>query len=254
MDGSLERAARVLADARRLVVLTGAGVSTESGVPDFRSTSGIWRRFDPSEFQYERFLRDPAGFWHLRAKLMEALDLENAKPNPAHEAIAAASHSGRFVGHVTQNIDGLFHAAGHMHEKLVEVHGTARNVRCISCLAFFDYEVARAEVEAGKVPPTCPACGGHLKPGTVLFGEPMPEHALDTATLWMRHADAVLVVGSSLVVYPVAALPTLALDTGASLLLVNQDETSLDRMADVVVRGKAGSVVPELLERAGFRK
>lgn len=251
-DSGLVKAARILRESRRLVVLTGAGVSTESGVPDFRSTSGIWARFDPSEFQYERFLRDPAGFWHMRAKLMETLDLANAKPNPAHAAISAASQSGRFVGHVTQNIDGLFHDAGHMPEKLVEIHGTARKVRCVSCLAFFDYDVARAKVDAGVVPPPCPACAGHLKPGTVLFGEALPEHALDTATLWMRHADAVLVVGSSLVVYPVAALPTLALDTGASLILVNDAQTSLDGMADVVLRGKAGAVVPGLMRAAGF--
>lgn len=242
----------VLRGARRLVVLTGAGVSTESGVPDFRSTGGIWERFDPSEFHYERFLRDPAGFWHLRAKLMEALDLANAKPNPAHRAIAQASHSGRFMGHVTQNIDGLFHDAGHMREKLVEVHGTARKVRCTACQRFFDYDVARGSVDAGRVPPPCPECGGHLKPGTVLFGEQLPEHALDTAAVWMRHADAVLVVGSSLVVYPVAALPTVALDTGAALVLVNESPTSYDGMADAVVRGKAGAVVPALLDAAGF--
>lgn len=249
----IEHAADVLAKSRRLVILTGAGVSTESGVPDFRTPgSGIWARFDPSEFQYERFVRDPAGFWHLRAKLMEALDLEHVRPNPAHHAIARASASPRFVGHVTQNIDGLFPDAGHMPEKLVEIHGTARKVRCIGCRAFFEYEVARAKVEAGIVPPPCPSCGGHLKPGTVLFGEDLPEHALDTAAVWMRHADAVLVIGSSLVVYPVAALPTLALDTGASLVLVNESPTSYDGMADAVVRAKAGAAVPDLLARAGF--
>lgn len=248
----LARASRVLGEAKRLVVLTGAGVSTESGVPDFRGKDGIWSRFDPNEFQYERFLRDPAGFWQLRAKLMEVLDLERVKPNPAHEAISRASRSGRFVGHVTQNIDGLFHDAGHVPEKLVEIHGTARKVRCIGCLRFFEYEVARAGVEQGRVPPPCPSCGGHLKPGTVLFGEALPEDALDTAAVWMRHADAVLIVGSSLVVHPVAALPTLALDTGAALVLVNESPTSYDGMADAVVRSRAGEAVPALLGSASF--
>lgn len=249
----LARALDVLRDARRLVVLTGAGVSTESGVPDFRTPgSGVWERFDPGEFHYERFLRDPAGFWHLRAKLMEVLDLKNARPNPAHAAIARASASGRFVGHVTQNIDGLFHDARHVPEKLVEVHGTARKVRCVACRAFFPYDVARQAVEAGRVPPPCPACGGNLKPGTVLFGEELPGHALDTATVWMRHADAVLVVGSSLTVYPVAALPTVALDTGAALVLVNATPTGFDAMADAVVRERAGAVLPTLLAGAGF--
>ena len=248
----LARAGDVLAGARRLVVLTGAGVSTESGIPDFRSPGGVWDRFDPSEFEYARFLRDPAGFWRLRGKLMEALDLDRVRPNPAHEAIAAASASMRFVGHVTQNIDGLFHEAGHVPEKLREVHGSARSVRCVACGVFFPYEVARERVERGDLPPPCPECGGALKPGTVLFGEALPEDALDEALVWMRHADAVLVVGSSLAVHPVAALPNVALDVGASLVIVNRSPTSYDPMADAVVREAAGRAVPELLRRAGF--
>jgi NAD-dependent deacetylase len=247
-----QRAGGILAGARRLVVLTGAGVSTESGIPDFRSRDGVWSKFDPDEFRYERFLNDPAGFWRLRAKLMETLDLASAKPNPAHEALARASQSGRFVGHVTQNIDGLFHQAGHVPEKLVEIHGSARKVRCVACLRFFPYDVARARVKAGDLPPACPECGGALKPGTVLFGESLPEDALDQAAVWMRHADVVLVVGSSLVVHPVAALPAAALDTGAALVLVNQAETSYDAMAHAIVRDKAGVAVPSLLRAAGF--
>lgn len=250
--GDVRRAASILAGARRLVVLTGAGVSTESGIPDFRSTGGIWTKLDPDEFRYERFLDDPAGFWRLRAKLMEAVDLDGAKPNPAHEALSRASRSARFVGHVTQNIDGLFHQAGHVPEKLVEIHGSARKVRCIACLAFFPYDVAKARVDAGDLPPPCPECGGPLKPGTILFGESLPEDALDQAAVWMRHADVVLVVGSSLVVHPVAALPAAALDTGAALVLVNRTETSYDAMAHAIVRDKAGVAVPSLLRAAGF--
>lgn len=249
---ALAQAAAILADARRLVVLTGAGVSTESGVPDFRSPGGVWSRFDPGDFEYSRFVRDPAGFWTLRAKLMEALDLEHAKPNAAHLAIAEASHSSRLLGHVTQNIDGLFHMAGHAEEKVVEVHGSARTVRCIACSSFFPYAVARDAVERGAIPPACPECGGNLKPGTVLFGETMPQEPLDRATRWMRHADAVLVVGTSLVVYPVAALPMAALDAGASLVLVNEAATFYDAHAAAVVRGRAAAVVPELLRRAGI--
>ena len=119
---SVSAAARVLEDARRLVVLSGAGVSTESGVPDFRSPGGVWETFDPSDFEYGRFLADPEGFWMLRARLMDALALDRARPNPAHDALADASRSTRFLGHVTQNIDGLFAQAGHAAEKLVRVH------------------------------------------------------------------------------------------------------------------------------------
>lgn len=247
MDAAIE----TLRAARRLVVLTGAGVSTESGVPDFRSAGGIWTRFDPDDLRYERFLADPRGFWELRARLMDALDLDRARPNAAHAALAAASRSARVVGHVTQNIDGLFQAAGHDDAKLVEVHGTARKVRCIRCARFFPYEAARAAVEAGEIPPTC-ACGGALKPGTILFGEPLHAPDLARAQAWAWTCDAMLVVGSSLVVHPVAGLPEAALARGARLVIVNRDATPYDHEADAVVREPAGVAVPALLAGAGL--
>lgn len=246
MDPALEHAVAALRDARSLVVLTGAGVSTESGVPDFRSAGGIWERFDPSDFHYERVVRDPRGFWELRAKLMEALDLANARPNPAHAAIARASRSSRVLGHVTQNIDGLFQAAEHDEHKLVEIHGSARRVRCIECLRFFPY----GRVSLETLPPACPECGGPVKPGTILFGEALHEPDLRRAQRWFERADAVLVVGSSLVVHPVAALPALALARGAPLVIVDRDSTPYDAEADALVRERAGEVVPRLLRAA----
>ena len=245
---SREEAVRALSDATRLVVLTGAGVSTESGVPDFRGSSGIWKRFDPSDFHYERFVRDPKGFWTHRAQLMEALDLANAKPNRAHEALARASRSPRLLGHVTQNIDGLFQAAGHEEGKLVEVHGSARRVRCMECLQFFPHE----RVSLATLPPPCPDCGGVVKPGTILFGETLHEPDLRRSHDWFSRADAVLVVGSSLAVHPVAGLPTLALERGAKLVIVNRESTPLDSDADVVVRESAGEALPGILSGSLF--
>ena len=245
---SLDAAIAALADARRLAILTGAGASTESGVPDFRSAGGIWTKFDPDEFRYERFLRDPKGFWELRARLMEALDLANVKPNPAHEVIARASRSPRLLGHVTQNIDGLFHAAGHAPEKLVEVHGSARKVRCTRCSRFFPYE----RVSLATLPPACPDCGGIVKPGTILFGEMLHAPDLARAEEWFAHADAVLVVGSSLVVHPVAALPATALARGAKLVIVTRDPTPYDDEADALVRASAGEAVPSILAGSAF--
>lgn len=254
-----ERARDALRDARRLVILTGAGVSTESGVPDFRSRGGtrsrsegadagapafsIWDTFDPDEFHYEKFLADPARFWGMRMKLMEALDLANVEPNPAHVAIAAASRSPRLLGHVTQNIDGLFQAAGHAAENLVEVHGSARKVRCIRCSRFFPYE----GISLARLPPTCPECGGVVKPGTILFGETLHAPDLARARQWFANADAVLVAGSSLVVHPVAALPATALERGARLVIVNRDATPYDADADAVVRASVGAAVPAIL-------
>ena len=248
------RAADVLREARRLVVLTGAGVSTESGVPDFRSAGGIWEKFDPMDFQYDRLLDDPARFWTLRARLMAAFDIDNARPNPAHDAIARASKSEKFLGHVTQNIDGLFQMAAHDEGKLVEIHGSARTVKCLACARSFPYETARAEVERGAIPPLCDACGGVLKPGTILFGEMLPTDALAQAEEWMAHADAVLVVGSSLQVYPAAALPAVAVRRGAYLVIVNDAATPYDGEADAVLREKAGVAVPRLLRDAGLTR
>lgn len=242
MVADLAPAIAALRDARRLVVLTGAGVSTESGVPDFRGASGIWTTFDPRDFEYDRLLRDPAGFWALRKRLMDALDLASARPNAAHRAIAAASASPRFLGHVTQNIDGLFHEAGHA-PNLVEAHGSARTVRCLSCARFFPFDPALL----ATIPPRCASCGGILKPGTILFGEPLHAPDLRRAEAWARQCDAMLVVGTSLVVHPIAALPEVALDAGAALVIVNEDPTTYDARADAVVRGKAGAVVPELV-------
>lgn len=247
-----ERAVQLVREARRVLVLSGAGLSTESGIPDFRGDSGVWTRFRPDDFRYERFLHDPAGFWRLRAQLMEALDLDRARPHAAHESLARAAASPRVLGHVTQNIDGLLQTAGHPEDKLVEIHGSARSVRCIGCGSFFPYEVARAAVEAGRFPPPCPACHQPLKPGTVLFGETLPEDRLMRAAEWAREADLVLVVGSSLVVYPVASLPGVALDRGARLVIANEAPTPYDGHADAVLRGRAGVVVPELLRSGGL--
>lgn len=245
-------AARTLAESRRIVFFTGAGLSTESGIPDFRSEGGIWTRFDPGEFQYDRLLVDPARFWRLRAKLMEALDLERVEPNAAHRAIAEAEESGRVHGVITQNIDGLHQRAGTSPEKLVEIHGSASRVRCLECDAWFPYEVARQEVEAGRVPPPCPACGGVLKPGTVLFGERLPEVAMERAANMTRTCDAFVVIGSSLSVWPAAGYPADAVRRGARLLIVNRDPTPFDTEAHHVLRGSAGEVVPRVLGEAGL--
>lgn len=248
----MDDAIRALRDARRLVVLSGAGLSTESGIPDFRGKEGVWTRFDPDEFQYSRFLADPVRFWTKRHQLMDALALEDVQPNPAHHALAALSRSPRHLGHVTQNIDGLLTRAGHEEARLVEVHGSARTVRCVSCARFFPYERAREAVERGALPPRCPACGGVLKPGTVLFGEAMPEEAFDRAIGWARACDAMLVAGSSLVVHPVAALPQVALDRGARLVIANATPTGYDDQADALVRAPLGQALPALLRETGF--
>lgn len=244
-----ERARDLVREARRVVVFTGAGLSTESGIPDFRSPGGLWTRFDPQEFHLDRFLADPRRFWELRADLMAALDLPRVQPNAAHRAIAGFEATGRLRAVVTQNIDDLHEKAGTTPERLLKVHGSATLVRCIACEAFFPFEVAASAVAAGRLPPACPACGGILKPGTVLFGEGLPEDVLAQAYDAARTCDLMLVVGSSLRVWPAADLPRAAVDAGARLVIVNREPTPMDALAHAVLAGSAGDVVPRLFSQ-----
>ncbi len=248
--GGEVKAVDILAAARRITVLTGAGISTASGIPDFRSPGGLWTRFDPSEFAYERFLADPARFWDLRARLMKEMDLASKEPNAAHTALVDLARAGRLRGLVTQNIDGLHQRAGLDEADIVEIHGSALRVRCIGCEAFFPFTVAEESLLRGVIPPPCPRCPGILKPGTVLFGETLPADALRQASAWARSCDVFLVAGSSLEVWPAAGLPRVAQDQGASLVIVNGTGTAHDDDADAVVRGRLEEVLPRLVGRA----
>ncbi len=236
-----ERLAALLWDAgpRGTVVFTGAGVSTESGIPDFRSPGGIWSRYAP--IQYHEYLRDPRKRRESWQRGLEAYaDMAHARPNPAHLAIAKWWHDGLVNGVVTQNIDGLHQAAGLPDEAVVELHGNAHWVGCLTCPARFDRATVQGRVLAGEADPACPDCGGILKTTTVSFGQPMPEQAMIAAQHLHASARLCLVVGSSLVVYPAASLPEVTLDAGGKLAIVNQTETHLDALAALVARERAG--------------
>ncbi len=243
-------AVRFLRASTRVVALTGAGISTGSGIPDFRSRGGIWTRFDPSEFAYARFLDDPVAFWTLRAALMAELDLASKRPNAAHEALVRLESAGKLRGVVTQNIDGLHSLVGHSRDRVIELHGSADQVRCVPCDVFYPFSVARAHLATGTVPPPCPGCAGPMKPGTVLFGEPLPILELSRATALARSCDVLLVAGSSLEVYPAAGLPQVARDAGAAVIIANASTTPFDVEADAVVRGDLSHVLPRLVEAA----
>lgn len=242
----------LLAKARRVAILTGAGVSTESGVPDFRGPDGVWTRFAPDDFHFPRLLEDPRRFWTLRAKLMREFDLANARPNAAHLALAEAAAGERVLGVATQNIDGLHTAAGTPPAKLVELHGNAANVRCLGCDAIQPYEAVRPVAEAGRAV-ACSACGDTMKPDVVLFGEPLRGDDLARAERWARACDAFLAVGTSLSVWPAAGLALVAKEAGAALVVVNEGPTDLDAHADARVEGRAGAVLPALLRDARLR-
>jgi NAD-dependent deacetylase len=232
--------ARALADLIRdnqpCVVLTGAGVSTESGIPDFRSATGIWQRFDPYEVaSIDAFRRDPERVWEFYALRLDVL--ADARPNPAHVALAELEARGLVRAVVTQNVDRLHAEAGS--RDVIEVHGSIGSALCLSC--------GRRENDVRRLLPLprCAACGAVLKPGVVMFGELLPSAAMDRATALAQEASLLLVVGTSLEVWPVAGLPEETLAHGGKLAIVNRDATLYDGRAEIVVHASAGEVLTE---------
>jgi len=239
----VEALADLIAGSRRIVAFTGAGISTESGIPDFRSPGGIWDRYAP--IQFADFLASAEArkeTW--RRGLQTYPVVAAADPNAGHLALVELERRGQLIGVVTQNIDGLHHRAGHEPDRVIELHGNAHGVRCLTCEMEATREVVHARVIAGEEEPPCVDCGGILKPTTVSFGEPMPRRPLARAEALMRQADLVLVVGSTLVVYPAAGLPEIGVRAGSKLAIVNMTPTPLDDLAAVVAHGKAGEILP----------
>jgi NAD-dependent deacetylase len=237
--------ARLLRERQPCVVLTGAGVSTESGIPDFRSPTGIWARYDPMEYAtIEAFDADPEKVWSFYALRYRALT--EAEPNDAHLALAELEARGLIQAVVTQNIDLLHERAGT--RELVEVHGSIRTCVCRGC----DTRYGLPEVQRlldGMAVPRCPACGTVLKPGVVMFGELLPAQEIDRAYRFARDAALLLVVGSTLEVAPVSLLPWETVEAGGSVAIVNLGPTKFDRHAALKVQGKAGEVLRALVDQ-----
>jgi NAD-dependent deacetylase len=233
-------------DARRIVAFTGAGVSTESGIPDYRGPGGVWERNAPptlSDFRDNVETRDR--YWQERRDRYAAL--RDAIPNAGHLALARLQAAGRLATVITQNIDGLHQKAGSDPAQTIELHGTAHRVRCLDCGASWPAETIQARLETEPLP-VCELCGGPLRAATILFGEALPEQALRRAFAAGRTCDLMLVVGSSLVVQPAARIPALAYANGARLVILNREPTPLDDLADVVVRGSAGPALAAIAD------
>ena len=236
---SVGRLAELVLGRQPCVVLTGAGISTESGIPDFRSPTGIWTRFDPMEYAtVDAFLADPAKVWRFYAKRLAAL--ADAEPNDGHRALAELERRGWVDAVVTQNVDGLHQRAGS--KAVVEVHGSLRAARCPDC----DATVPSGKALEHLPLPTCERCGAVMKPDVVLFGELLPDAAIGRAIALARTAGTLLVVGSSLEVYPVAGLPLETQAAGGRLAIVNRGETPYDDVADVRIDGGAGESLTAL--------
>jgi NAD-dependent deacetylase len=250
LEGSpeLERAARWLRDARSVTVLTGAGISTESGIPDFRGPQGVWTKNPAAEktatLQY--YMSDPAvrrQAWQNRVNS----EVWAAAPNAAHRALVDLERKGKLQTLVTQNIDGLHHAAGQSPEIVVEIHGNVREAKCMSCDWRGPMHETLERVRAGEDDPGCPCCGGILKSATISFGENLVAADLERSQIAAGNADVFVAIGTSLAVYPAAALPEIARRNGARLVILNAEETPFDPVADVVVREQLGAVLPALV-------
>jgi NAD-dependent protein deacetylase/lipoamidase len=236
----IEQLADVLARARRIVAFTGAGISTESGIPDFRGPSGIWKTLDPKDFTIDNYVSNPEHrkrVWAMRSGGTGP----PPEPNDGHRALVELEHLGLLDCVVTQNIDGLHQRAGNT--VVLELHGNMREAMCLNCAKRSPFEDIVDRVRAGEEDPHCTDCGGLLKAATVSFGQALPADVVDEAFARAEACDLCLVVGSSLVVYPAAGIPLHAKRSGARLAIVNAEETPLDDMAEVVVHDQAGAAL-----------
>lgn len=239
--------AHLLREAGRIVVFTGAGISTESGIPDFRSPGGLWTKMAPISYQ------DFVGSAEMRRETwrrrfaMESMFM-NVEPNQGHRAVAELVASGRASHVITQNIDNLHQRSGVPADRVIELHGNTHYAKCLDCGARVEIEPIRIHFERTGEPPDCEACGGFVKTATIAFGQAMPEDEMARAQEATRSCDLFLVLGSSLVVYPAASFPIRAKRQGAKLVIVNRDETPQDDMADLVLHEEIGSTLGRALE------
>jgi len=241
MINDYTQAADAIRDAGIVVASTGAGVSTESGIPDFRSEGGIWDTYPPEEYaSIQAFTADPGKVWAMWRDLGQ--QLEGCKPNPGHDALAQLEEAGHLKAVITQNVDNLHQEAGS--QTVIEYHGNSRHVRCMTC---GHTQPIKPEIYASGTP-FC-VCGGVFKPDVVMFGEMIPQKAMLQAEAFARTADAVIIVGTSAQVYPAAELPYTAKKRGALIIEANLEETDFTRdITDIFLQGKAGETLPKLAE------
>jgi NAD-dependent deacetylase len=238
----VKKTAEILRGSRHTIVLTGAGISTPSGIPDFRSpNSGLWQKYDPFKVaSLNAFRYNPENFFNWMRPL--ARDITSAQPNPAHYGLARLENAGYIKAIITQNIDGLHQRAGSMN--VLEVHGTLRTLTCIKCYQQYDAtRYSQPYLEHGDIP-RCERCKGTLKPDVILYGEQLPARTWMQAQEQIKNCEALIVAGSSLEVLPVAGLPMRAVDQGARLIIINQSETYIDIRADVLIPNNVAEVIP----------
>ena len=248
VDCLVEEVANLIVQEDKVVFFTGAGISTESGISDFRSPGGIWSRFNPEEFTIQSFLGSQESrkkHWQLFA---EGGITANAKPNSAHYAISELERLGKLECVITQNVDNLHQKAGNSPEKVLELHGNMRRVRCIGCGKIFATEVIIQRLKDEEIP-DCDSCHGILKPDAVFFGEPLLQKTLNAAIDFACNCSLFVIIGSTLVVSPASYLPIYARESGAKLVIINLSSTPIDSDATVRITGKAGETMSKVMEK-----
>jgi NAD-dependent deacetylase len=249
-DELVEELADRVVESERVVVFTGAGISTESGIPDFRGPDGLWTKYDPSDFTYQKFVTDPEArkrLWKMKDTV--GFTWDDFQPNSAHYAIAELERLGKVDCIITQNVDGLHQKAGSSEDKVIQLHGNMSWVKCLTCGARHPYEEVASWVERGVDDPSCVQCGGILKPEGIFFGEAMPVRETMEAERRSRMCNLCIVIGSSLVVYPAGLMPQYARESGATLAIVNEGETELDFAAHIRIDAKAGAIMDAVVKR-----
>ncbi len=236
MDDLIAKGAEMINEAEKILVFSGAGLSTESGIPDFRSAGGLWEKYDPSDFYYQKIISDE----RARTKYWEMIKdvygiLAKAAPNAAHKAIKTLEDKGKLLSVVTQNIDGLHHDAGNSPDKIIEIHGTVATISCLDCGKQYQKKEIIKRLDAGETVPYCDDCSGILKPDSISFGQAMPEDKMSQAIMHARECNLCIVLGSSLVVYPAASIPDFVVQGQGKVMLINRESTVLDRSADLVI-------------------
>lgn len=246
-DGTVGRLRDMVAEARAIVPFTGAGISTESGIPDFRSPGGLWTKYRPipfDEFLASQDARNES--WRRRFAMEEQFG--GAKPSRGHRALASLYRRGKVPGLITQNIDNLHQASGIAAEDVIELHGNTTFATCLSCNHRYELPWVRGRMEDGNAcAPDCPACGGFIKTATVSFGQAMPDAAMQRAQELTQNCDLFLAIGSSLVVWPAAGFPLMAKRNGARLIILNREPTEFDGIADLVLHRDIGTVLEPLI-------
>lgn len=242
MNDDLDHLKQLIVDARRVVAFTGAGISTESGIPDFRSPGGFWTKYQPIDFRdfvRSEDLRREA--W--RRKFSTDATTRQATPNAGHRALARLAEDDKLTALITQNIDGLHQASGVSDEQIIELHGNGTYASCLDCDKRYEIEWARRIFSNDETLPTCTTCHGLVKTATISFGQSMPEAPMRRAQEATLDADLFIVLGSSLVVYPAAGFPIMAKQNGAGLVIINREATEQDELADLVIHAEIGTTM-----------